>query len=169
MDEKKQEGMSKMAYELVAGIEGKNKKEFRSLARSFPSMLQVNGLGASVAFLYSKGAGKSEAPKQAPAKADGTGEADANASKAKNAHEILYSGIAEWIRSRFDRAEAEKPDGNGKEQAEKGLMEQITELDSGGYRLYMNEVMNLSLWIKRFAEGMLGEDSSGRPKSGGRG
>lgn len=161
MDEKKQEGMSKMAYELVAGIEGKNKKEFRSLARSFPSMLQVNGLGASIAFLYSKGAGKSEAPKQAPAKA--------NASKAKNAHEILYSGIAEWIRSRFDRAEAEKPAEDGAEPDEKGLMEQITELDSGGYRLYMNEVMNLSLWIKRFAEGMLGEDSSGHPKSGGRG
>ncbi|MFD7522659.1 type III-B CRISPR module-associated protein Cmr5 [Paenibacillus chitinolyticus] len=32
----------------------KTLKEFRSLARSLPSMIQINGFGAAIAFLYAK-------------------------------------------------------------------------------------------------------------------
>lgn len=45
--------MAKYAYEEVSK-HSTDGRELRSLARSFPSMLQVNGLGASVAFLKSK-------------------------------------------------------------------------------------------------------------------
>lgn len=45
--------MAEFAYhEISKNVTGN--KEFRSLARSFPSMLQINGLGAAVAFLQSK-------------------------------------------------------------------------------------------------------------------
>lgn len=62
--------MSQFAYQQVKKLSS-DQKEFRSLARSFPSMLQMNGLGAAIAFLYSKKEGK-------------------------NAHASLYACIEEW-------------------------------------------------------------------------
>lgn len=38
---------------------------------------------------------------------------------------------------------------------EKELMCQSVGLDSITYRLYVNEIMNLCLWVKRFAEAMI--------------
>lgn len=39
--------------------------------------------------------------------------------------------------------------------AQGDLMERIVNLDSDAYRLYTNESMNICLWVKRFAEGMI--------------
>ncbi len=52
--------MAKFAYDQVSDYcrdPKANQKEFRSLARSFPSMVQANGLGAAVAFLFAKKSG----------------------------------------------------------------------------------------------------------------
>ena len=54
--------MAEFTFDQVRKIPSANKAEFRSLARSFPSMVQANGLCAAIAFLYAK---QNSAPQQA--------------------------------------------------------------------------------------------------------
>lgn len=131
MGEEVYNSMAKYAFVKVADVvkikddEGKDvgriKQEFRSLARSMPSMLQVNGLGAVTAFIYSKKSGS------------------------LSAHGRMYDLIQKWLEAKECVISVGKED----------LMEQILNLDSETYRLYTNEIMNLCLWVKRFAEGMI--------------
>lgn len=123
--------MADAAYKLVAQLSGEGEKEFRSLARSFPSMLQVNGLGNAIAFLNSKRQGK-------------------------NACGKLYEGIQTWTENNLKAGIGAAP-GAQEKPPQTDLMERITQLDSTTYRIYTDEVMNLCLWIKRFAEGMIVE------------
>ena len=111
--------MAQFAFSSIQTI-GNTNREFRSLARSMPSMIQVNGLGAGVAFLCAK-------------------------KKRANAHERMYKLLNEWLKER----------GYLKPGKQADLMESIVNLDSSTYRLYTNECMNLCLWVKRFAEGMI--------------
>lgn len=112
MQETVHSSMAKFAFDQVSEH---NSKEFRSLARSFPSIIQVNGLGAAVAFLLSK---------------------------KDNTHKKMYDLIDTWIKRKFCPG------------SDDDLMKRIVNLDSGAFRLYTEEVMHLSLWVKRFAEGM---------------
>ena len=64
--------MAQAAYDAVAAIPQNSQKEFRSLARSFPSMLQTNGLCAAIAFLSAK--------------------------KDKDAHAKLYTFLSTWLK-----------------------------------------------------------------------
>lgn len=111
--------MSQFTFTRISSID-KTNKEFRSLARSMPSMIQLNGLGATVAFLCAK-------------------------KKEGNAHEIMYRLLSDW----FNDKACLLPSIRGE------LIEGIVNLDSDAYRLYTNESMNLCLWVKRFAEGMI--------------
>lgn len=51
-------GRASFAYERVLAVSTekseKYAKDYRALVRSFPVMIQTNGFGASVAFLFSK-------------------------------------------------------------------------------------------------------------------
>lgn len=120
--------MAKFAYEKVSDA-GKNNKEFRSLARSFPSTIQVNGLGAAVAFLLSK--------------------------KSSDAHKKMYELLDVWTKNKFCL------------KSEEALMERIVHMESGAYRIYTDEIMNLCLWIKRFAEGMIDSGLEDKKKNAG--
>ncbi|MCB8818361.1 type III-B CRISPR module-associated protein Cmr5 [Desulfosporosinus shakirovi] len=65
-------GRASFAYEKVSKISQKGcKQEYRSLVRSFPVMIQTNGFGASIAFLFSK--------------------------SKKEAHKALYEDISAWL------------------------------------------------------------------------
>jgi len=72
------------AFEFIQGISGvdKEKKEFRSLARSFPTMVQNNGLNVAVAFLLTKNSKDDEGKKKF------------------NGHKMLHSRLAEWLKRR---------------------------------------------------------------------
>lgn len=72
--------MAKFAYEKIKS-EAADNKEFCSLSRSFPSMLQANGLGAAIAFLFSKG---NSTP-----------------------HKLLYEMINQWTKEQFGESEPE--------------------------------------------------------------
>ena len=130
--------MAKFAYEELLKL--KLDKEFRSLARSFPSMIQINGLGAAVAYLFSK-KGRNGGP-----------------------HGKLYTLINNWMTCKFDEidgvkaAEVDGKDGRGERDEGDELTRRIMSLESSKYRVYTNEVMSLCLWIKRFAEGMVDGD-----------
>ena len=109
--------MAEFAYREILKNMADN-KEFRSLARTFPSMLQINGLGASVAFLQTKNSNR--------------------------AYEFMYGLLDQWTKGKFGE--------------EGSLMERIVHMDSASYRLYTNEIVNLCIWIKRFAEGLIKKD-----------
>lgn len=116
--------MAEFAYKKM--LELKPDKEFRSLARSFPSMIQINGLGASAAYLFSKKKG--------------------NGNNGKGPHDKMHILINEWVKKKFKKLQDDD------------LTGYIMSLDSSQYRVYTNEIMNLCLWIKRFAEGMVDGD-----------
>lgn len=111
--------MAKFAFSKISAIDSSN-REFRSLARSMPSIIQVNGLGSALAFLCAK-------------------------KSAGNAQEIMYRLLNEWFKDEACLLPVAQGD----------LMERIVNLDSDAYRLYTNESMNICLWVKRFAEGMI--------------
>jgi CRISPR-associated protein Cmr5 len=111
------------AYEKVSEVKQPNAKEFRSLVRSVPAMIQMNGLGATAAYLYSK-------------KGD-----------QKNHHDELYDILSNWSKKQ-----------SYMKNMPKDLMEAIMELDSNTYRRLTKEMMQLMMWIKRFAEGMIPVD-----------
>lgn len=69
---------AQIAYESVSQVVGNEDfaKEYRSLARSLPAMLQMNGLGATVTYLYAK-----------RGKKDG-----------KDPYSILYNTITDWYK-----------------------------------------------------------------------
>ncbi|GEM_PF-7012882 len=76
--------MAQFVFTEVSRI-SKNDKEFRSLARSMPSILQVNGLGAAIAFLCSK-------------------------KKRGNAHELMYQIMDKWFRDKKFQVTGETKD-----------------------------------------------------------
>lgn len=112
--------LAQFAFTKVSAI-GSKKRDFRTLARSMPSIIQVNGLGAAVAFLCAK-------------------------KQKGNAHEIMYKLLSEWFQD--EACLLPGPEGD--------FMKHIVYLDSDTYRLYTNESMNVCLWVKRFAEGLIG-------------
>ncbi|WP_130864413.1 type III-B CRISPR module-associated protein Cmr5 [Bacilliculturomica massiliensis] len=124
MNNMKHNEMAEFAYTRL--LELSPDKEFRSLARSFPSMIQINGLGAATAYLFSKKKG--------------------NSARGKDPHNKLYTLITEWAAHKFGTFDGEE------------LTGRIMALNSPQYRIYTNEIMNLCLWIKRFAEGMVDGD-----------
>lgn len=115
------------AYEKVSEVKQPNAKEFRSLVRSVPAMIQMNGLGATIAFLYAKKEDKKK--------------------KDKNHHGELYDILSNWSKKQ-----------SYMKNMPKDLMEAIMELDSNTYRRLTKEMMQLMMWIKRFAEGMIPVD-----------
>ena len=75
MDSNVHNQMALTAYQNILDIPSDQQKEFRSLARSFPSMLQTNGLCAAIAFL--------------------------NAKMSFAAHKKLYQILTDWLRSKY--------------------------------------------------------------------
>lgn len=121
-------------YEKINAIKEKEnaetRKKFRSLMRSLPLMIRTNGLGTSVAFLYSKTKGRREQKRDESCK--------------QTEHTIAYDLLQEWLRSR-DMIK------------EESLITIIINQDSNTYRMLLQETMALLVWAKLFAEGMLDE------------
>jgi CRISPR-associated protein Cmr5 len=120
---------AKDAYEYIEKNikdEKELQKEFRTLARSFPTMVQVNGTCAAVAFLYAKKQSKTS-----------------SGSLKNSAHGKLLETLENWLRIK------------GFIGVEVSLMKSLTSCSSEEYRLISKEIIAYTQWLKRFAEGML--------------
>lgn len=77
-----EEGRAIFAYNCVENVNNNSNnkiaKEYKSYAKKIPTMIQNNGLGPALAFIYSKGSGKE---------------------KDKNAYSILYENISDRLKS----------------------------------------------------------------------
>lgn len=131
------------AFEFIQSISGSNKemKEFRSLARSFPAMVQNNGINIAVAFLLTK----------------------------SERHKKLYDCLAKWLVGRdlikseelkvaLKALECSNNDQGSNPNHRLAFTKSLIELEREEYRLVSQEVMEYASWIKRFAEGRWAKD-----------
>jgi len=114
-------------------VEGANKqsdnfrKRYGTLARNMASLIQVNGLGQTLAFVYSKAklASKKRSDKE-------------------RANEQIFYDLSKWVKQSL-----------GKEEEKGDLLQIITNESSAFYRRATVEALGLIIWLRRFAEGVL--------------
>lgn len=117
--------------------------KYKSYVKSLPMMIKTNGLGATIAFVFSKKAKEKEVNR--------VRHNPGTEPNPKNAYDLIYAHINHWLHL---------PENvyllDGKESLELTLA--IVELPSGQYRAVTNEVLALFNWLRRFAEGLIEGD-----------
>ena len=126
-----EEGRAKFAYECANQIPQKLKESYKSHVKSFPMMVKTNGLGASLAFLFSK------------------------RDKEKEIYKMVGNSIVDWLK----KDEKYKNYGLGKLSDLKSLTEGVVGINSPEYRALTIEVLAFFNWLRRFAEGLLEEEA----------
>ncbi len=116
---------------------GDIEKKYNTLARKLSALIQVNGLGQTLAFVYAK------AKMAEPSEKRGA-EAQAN--------EALYNDISGWLKKLSDF----------KLSSDDDLLQAVIERSSDFYRRATTEVLSFSLWLGRFAEAELKTEEEGR-------
>lgn len=109
-----------------------NQKKYRAYIRSIPSMILNNGLGSTIAFIFSK--------------------------NEEDVYNSLGSDIYDWLNQRQNSYLINL---DKKEQSKEKLQEltnKIICLNSSEYRAVTNEILSLFNWLKRFTEGMIEGD-----------
>jgi CRISPR-associated protein Cmr5 len=107
-------------------------KYYKSYVKKVPSLIQVNGLAGTFAFIYSK------MVKNKDGNEKGT---------EKNPYkdwDLIYFQVWEWLNQNYKSNEKSKE-----------LIEWIIEQNSEIYKAVTIEVLALFSWLKRFAEGMI--------------
>ena len=112
-------------------------ESFGTNATKVPMYIKTNGLGNTVAFIYSKRTKDDEKKGKA-----GT------SSNSKNAWSLIYEQIRFWLEDEEHSIIAEKL----KAEPQKELIKHITELETEEYRSVTKEVLALFSWIKRFVK-----------------
>ncbi len=128
---KLEQGRAAKAYEYAEeGAKLSKAKEYKSYVKKMPMMIKVNGLGAAVAFAFSKGAKDGQPNKGTP-------------------WGLIYHQLAEWVSTEKQLVSL----------GQKFFANVLTELDSAQYRAVTNEVLALLSWMRRFAEGLIEGES----------
>lgn len=127
---KLEQGRAAKAYEYVQGGAKLSKsKEYKSYLKKLPMLIKTNGLGAAIAFAFSKGS-KSEKP---------------------NYNEpwgLIYHQIEDWIKHKQMLSLETNQ-----------LANALTKVESSTYRAVTNEVLALLNWMRRFADGLIEGES----------
>ncbi|TVM02758.1 MAG: type III-B CRISPR module-associated protein Cmr5 [Candidatus Brocadia sp. WS118] len=116
----------KDSYDDISG-------NYKSYVKKLPMLIKTNGLGAALAFIYSKGWQKKKSEKP-------------------YAYKLLYEDIADWLRS--DEKQLIKLENNEK------LIEGVISLDSSTYRAVTVEVLAFLAWLLRFADGLIEKEEA---------
>lgn len=102
-------------------------------------LIKTNGLGATIAFIFSK---RHE---------------DQQKKKKAKAYDLLYLQITDWLKQEPKHLiSAKLAEQNGRRPE---LAEVLVTLDSATYRAVTVEVLALFTWLRRFAEGLIKEES----------
>ena len=106
-----------------------NQKKYRAYIRNTPSMILNNGLGATVAFIFSK--------------------------NKEDVYNKLGENIYDWLKEEQNSYLIVLNKKEKSEEKLKELTDKIIHLNSSEYRAVTNEVLALFSWLKRFADGMI--------------
>jgi CRISPR-associated protein Cmr5 len=118
--------------EEVKRQDNEAKKKYSTQARKFPSLIQVNGLGQALAFVYSK-AKFQERNRGAEARANG----------------LLFNQVSNWVK------------GELKVSGDENLLRLVVGQKSDFYRRATTEAIAFLNWLKRFAEAELPTEEGG--------
>lgn len=126
---KLEEGRAKLAFDMatIAAANQGKKKEYKQYAKKMPMMIKSNGLGASVAFAFSKSKDKEGRI---------------------TAWGLLYNDIDAWLR-------ADHKSLLGSISQEDRLVDVVISLNSSEYRAVTVETLAFLNWLRRFAEGLI--------------
>ena len=121
-----EQGRANFAYEFAKNVNSDLKDKFKSHVKSFPMLIKTNGLGASIAFLFSKG------------------------DKEGGVYKLVGNSIVEWLKKDNKYTKYGLTRLNNLQT----LTEDITKLNSFNYRALTNEILAYFNWLRRFAEGL---------------
>jgi len=129
-----EQGRAAFAYRCAEeGAKLNKKKEYKAYVKRMPMYIKTNGLGAAMAFAFSKGSKG--------------GKIDES-----NAWGLLHQHIEGWLKE--DQKEMI-------EFQDDRLAQSLTKVDSSTYRAVTVEVLAFLSWLRRFAEGLIeGEDEN---------
>jgi CRISPR-associated protein Cmr5 len=121
--------------------EDKIRKAYKSYVKKIPMLIKTNGLGATMAFIFSKKKNKTD--------------------KSDYAYWKIYEQLDIWLRSEdhgqfsniFNFIPLTDNNGNRIE-----LSDAIIGLNSNQYRMVTNELIALFTWLRRYAEGLIDGD-----------
>jgi len=123
---KLENGRAEFAYNFAVKIDSGLKEKFASHVKSFPMLIKTNGLGASLAFLFSK------------------------KGKEKGVYDKVGESISEWLK-KDDKYKYYQLSTFTDLQS---LVNQVISLNSSDYRALTVEVLAYFNWLRRFAEGL---------------
>jgi len=126
-----EQGRANCAYTCANQVPKELKESYRSHVKSFPMLVKTNGLGAALAFLFSK------------------------RDKEQGVYKIVGNSIVDWLK----KDEKYKNYGLGGLSDLKSLTEGVVGINSPEYRALTIEVLVFFIWLKRFAEGLIEEES----------
>ena len=98
--------------------------KYGTWARKLPALIQINGLGATMAFLLAKAKGNRTS--------DGYG--------------VLYANVSQWIVEYFKRLKI--IDDRGPDD----LMEFVVQSSTEMYRMATTEAIEYGMWLRRYVE-----------------
>ena len=113
---------------------------YDSNAKKVPMYIKANGLGNTLAFMYSKRTKKKKENNQEiyPGQTNNR----------KDAWYLIYDQIRTWLEDEEHSIIAERL----KNEPNKELIKHITELNTDEYRAVTKEILALFSWIKRFVK-----------------
>jgi CRISPR-associated protein Cmr5 len=133
---KLESGRAEFAYICVVAAKGKPfAKEFKSYVKKIPPLIQTNGLGNTLAFIFSKR--KHNSPQEKD-----------------NAYDLIYEQLSKWL-SRGDSACALLPNGED-------LLNFAIKQPSPVYRQMTTETLAFMNWLKRLADGLIEGEAGGK-------
>jgi len=120
-------------------------KEYRARARGLNAMIQINGLGQTLGFLFAKG--KSDSHK---------------------AHTCLLQHLTDWMRGEDQQQQPHFSAANRDVLLTKGLLAWVTDsqTSSADYRRATAECLAFGVWLSRFAEAELEDPAEGEKANG---
>lgn len=133
------------SFECVQNFVNSNneetQKKYRAYIRNTPSMILNNGLGSTMAFIFSK-----------------------RLKKEGVVYNQLGANIYDWLREKHNRYLISLDIKDKEEDKLKELTDKVINLNSSEYRAVNSEVLVLLNWLKRFADGMIEEGKNGEEK-----
>ncbi|MEO1165091.1 MAG: type III-B CRISPR module-associated protein Cmr5 [Chloroflexota bacterium] len=130
-----QQKRAKQAFTDVNSVQDSVQKEYGSLVRGLPALIQSDGLATTLVFLQAKG---------------------------KAHHKDAYKHIGTWVLTKMFENDAPKTANNDeRKKIEKEIKDKVkatqfinwlVEVDSFMYRQATTETMAYLTWLKRFAE-----------------
>lgn len=128
-----EQGRANFAYKCAeAGKKLQKPSEYKSYVKKIPMLIKTNGLGATLAFIFSKST-----------------ESSGEKINKKKTYGLIYSQIEDWLKKDEKRL---IEFGEGK------IAEEVTNIPSGQYRAITIEILAFFNWLRRFSDALIGDD-----------